>query len=500
LAAHETTRYWTVPLASLLALALSGLAAAQPLAPVQGWLTVVWGDPDPGGEEPPAISFFLTDRDQAVTEITIDSEVLSRSGGLMQLDNSYAEVTFAPPPPGLVGGGLPVATSIRPTAPPAGIEDRPRPLGGTGSKPWISLTCKFSDIPAEPENLGYFLDMYQNAPGRLDHYWREVSYDVIDVVGSTAIDWLNLPGSHSTYVPTPGSGTGADLSALFDDCTAVADPFVDFSNGGTGSYEGINLMFNEVLDCCAWGGSFFATLDGVSKSWRTTWNPPWAFHQEAVIAHEMGHGFGLPHANNSDGDSNPYDSPWDVMSSATGYAVDDPIYGNLGKHVTTFHKEVLGWIDPSQRFEVSQPGVFQITLDPLGSASTTTYRMAKIPIGGSNSHYYTVEVREAAGQYEADIPGSGPGDRMVILHEVLTSRSEPAWVLDADQPPADYADTEGVMWRPGEIFIDPANEIAIRVVSPTATGFNVEISFGTALIFSDGFESGDTTAWSTITP
>ncbi len=497
---HEAMIRFPMLFAVLLLVSL-GSMEAQPVGLQYGWLSVVWGDPDPATGESSTISFLLADSDLRVMELTIGEELLAAAGGLLALDNRYVEITLAPGPPESSLDTLPAAASIRPVAPPPGTEDLPRLLGGvSGSKPWISVMCKFSDIAAEPEDLAYFLDMYDNAAGRLDHYWREVSYDEIDVLGSSADGWFNLPNPHVTYVPTPGSGTDADLGALFNDCTAAADPFVDFSNEDTGGYEGINLMFNEVLDCCAWGGSFFATLDGVTKSWRTTWNPPWAFHQEAVIAHEMGHGFGLPHANNSDGDSDPYDSPWDVMSSATGYAVDDPVYGNLGKHVTTYHKDVLGWVDPAERFEVTENGVFAITLDPLGSATTSTYRMAKIPIGGSGSNYYTVEAREAAGAYEADIPGEGPGDRVVILHEVVTGRSEPAWALDADAPPADYADTEGVMWRPGETFVDAANEISVRVVGLTATGFDVEITLGSSLIFGDGFESGDTTAWSSTVP
>jgi M6 family metalloprotease-like protein len=341
--------------------------------------------------------------------------------------------------------------------------------------------------------------MYDNAPGRLDHYWREVSYDNIDIVGSTAVDWKNLPKSHTSYVPTPGSGTSADLNQLFNDCTAAADPFVDFSLGGTGGFEGINLMFNDKLDCCAWGGGRYATLDGVSKSWRTTWDPPWAFQAEAVIAHEMGHGFGLPHANNSDGDSTTYDSPWDVMSDAWHYAVVDNVYGELGKHLNSYHKDRLGWLDSSEIFEVPGQGFFRVTVDPLGSATTATYRMARIPINGSNSHYYTVEVRETVGNYEANLPRASDQDRMVILHEVLAGRSQPSWTVDADDPPADWTDTEGVMWRVGEIFVDPAAEIVIEIEGQTATGFQVGILVGKGL-FSDGFETGNTSAWTDAVP
>ncbi|MGB5162839.1 MAG: hypothetical protein WBP10_17800 [Thermoanaerobaculia bacterium] len=488
----------STPIRVALAVCILALASqmASPLsaATMTGWLSVVWGDPGPESKEASHLEFFLTDAHGMTTEIVIDQRSLAEAGGLMAVNQRFVEIIVEDTP----GFGKRRADSLRVLPSP----DQPESVATEavlGSKPWVTLACKFSDITAEPENLSYFQGMYDNAPGRLDHYWREVSYDAIDIVGSTAVNWKNLPNSHTYYVPTPGSGTSANLSQLFQDCTAAADPFIDFSLGNSGGYEGINLMFNDRLDCCAWGGSRWATLDGVSKSWRTTWDPPWAFQNEAVIAHEMGHGFGLPHANNSDGDSSPYDSPWDVMSDAWHYAVDGGAYGVLGKHVNSYHKSRLGWLDGSEIFVVPGQGFFRVTIDPLGRATTTTYRMARIPIGGSSSHYYTVEVREAVGNYEAELPGNGAGDRMIIIHEVYTGRSEPSWAVDADDPPANWTDTEGVMWRVGEMFVDPAAEIVIEVESQTATGFEVGILLG-ASMFGDGFESGDTSAWATSVP
>ncbi|MGJ8662791.1 MAG: hypothetical protein ACSHWU_04025, partial [Marinicella sp.] len=352
----------------------------------------------------------------------------------------------------------------------------------TGAQPWVSILCKFNDIVDEPENLSFFEDMYANQPAGLDHYWREVSYDNINVVGSLAIDWVELPGDQTDYIPTPGSGSDSDLDLLFDDCTDAADPFVNYATGANGSsFVGINMMFNEDLDCCAWGGGKFASLDGVSKVWRTTWNPPWAFGNEGVIAHEMGHGFGLPHANNSDEDSNPYDSPWDVMSSATGYAVNDAVYGRLGKHINMYYKHYLGWVDDSDGYiaDINSNDTFVINWTSLDG--DINYKFARIPL--SDGSFYVLESRREAGQYESNVAGTA-----VIIHHVVTGRSEPPWVIDADVPPADYADTEGVMWKVGETFIDPIDGYQVEILAQVTPGFRVRISGQSDLIFADGFE------------
>ncbi len=444
-----------------------------------GWLSILWGDPPAESGLGYVQRAELAGDAGGVFELEISGEL---ARGAHRWQGKRVEATLERRSP---EGPLRVR-SLRVVAPNGGTATR-----GTisGSQPWVSILCKFSDISTEPENLAFFQGMYANSPGGLDHYWREVSYDAIDVVGSTAVDWVTLPNPQSFYAPTPGSGSNANLTALFNDCTAAADPFVDFSGGGT-PFVGINMMFNGLLDCCAWGGGRFATLDGISKVWRVTWDPPWAFGDEGVIGHEMGHGFGLPHSNNWDGDSSPYDSPWDVMSSATGYSVTDPVYGRLGKHVHAYHKEMLGWIPPAERIDVDPNSSVTIVLDALALASTTDYRMAVIPIP-SSSRFYTVESRVRIGNYDGAMAGDA-----VIISEVFTSRSEPIWAYDSDVPPANYGDNEGTMWRVGETFVDAANDIEVEILAATANGFMVRITSGdTGLIFTDGFESGDTTAW-----
>lgn len=472
--------------AMLLALGVPALAAASDAdSALEGVLSLVWGDSHGHGETAYFQKVFLTDDSGVTTELDVSQELLL--SGVMHWNGRRVKVTPRPGAgPRTAGEPLRVAAVTY-----IGGEH----LGGvvTGSQPWISLLCKFADVSAEPEDLAFFQGMYANAPGGLDHYWREVSADKVNVVGSVAIDWIDLPGNHTSYVPTPGSGTGADLSSIFDDCTAAADPLVDFGNGGT-PFAGINIMLNDRLDCCAWGGGRFATLDGISKSWRVTWDPPWAYRDEGVIAHEMGHGFGLPHANNWDADGNPYDSPWDVMSSATGFAVDHPEYGRLGKHINAYHKDRLGWFAPERRFVAPPNSSTSIELDHTAMANPSEFQMARIDINGS--HWYTVEARVRSGSYEADLPGDA-----VIIHEVRTGRPEPSWAVDADEPPAGFGSNPGTQWTPGETFVDSVNQVWISVDYATATGFGITVSTGNFDgIFADGFEGGTLSEWSSSLP
>jgi hypothetical protein len=248
------------------------------------------------------------------------------------------------------------------------------------------------------------------------------------------------------------------------------------------------MMFNGNLDCCAWGGQRWANLDGVTKVWRVTWEPPWGYSSSGVIAHEMGHGFGLPHANNWDQDNSPYDSPWDVMSAASGsHSVNHPVYGRLGQHINVYHKDRLNWIAPARLLEVEDGETATATIDAVAIGSTSNYYMARLPIQGS-SRYYTVEVRKRIGSYEASLPGNA-----VIIHEVVPGRTEPAWAYDASVPPANNANSNqsGVMFQVGETFTDASQDITITINSTTTNGFAITINRGGVvpnLEFGQGFE------------
>jgi hypothetical protein len=449
-------KYWLIALLSVPVLAVATNTSRE------GVLMVEYGETFLTGDQP-HVRYYLI-HEQGNEQLLFSKEFVAKNP-LHQWSGKRVRVTFRDS--AMASGRQAQSIEL--------LEGQLRGGGVSGAQPWISLLCKFNDVAAEPENLTFFQEMYANLPAGLDHYWREVSYNNINVVGSVAVDWVDLPGTHTSYVPTPGSGTDADLNLLFNDCTAAADPFIDYTAG----FVGINMMFNESLDCCAWGGGRGATLDGQFQSWRVTWNPPWAFGNEGVIAHEMGHGFGLPHANNSDLDSNPYDSPWDVMSSATGRAVNDPVYGRLGKHINMQYKYRLGWVTDGDGFIANTLTEQVLEIDHTALASTANPRFVRLPV--SDGSHYMVEVRKQVGNYESNLAGEA-----VIIHHVVSGRSEPPWVVDQDVPPANFSDNEGVMWKVGETFVDPIDGYTVEVLAETTDGFQIRVK-GSDLIFADGF-------------
>lgn len=420
----------------------------------------------------------MTEAAPVITSLRLDN------GEFRHLDLATDQLAALGDPVGMSGRRIRVrvpvdstgarAGSVRPMAVERVVSKSSAPEVASGSYAYASLMCRFPDVGLPSEGLGYFQGMYANSWPGLDHYWRRQSYNMVNVLGSTAAGWFTMPHNQPYYEGLISGGSYSTmLSELYADCTNAASGSIN-----VGAYDGVNLMFNDTFGPYAWGG-----WGGV------TWEPPWGWRNVAVIAHEMGHAFGLPHSNNADNDGSPYDNPWDVMSDSWGSALHDGTYGTIGKHTISYHKDSLGWISPARKAVISAAGLFSYKVDHLTAAGTGNLHMIKVPITGS-TRFYTVEVRDRTG-YDGNLPGFA-----VIIHEVNYSRQEPAWLVDASDP-ANGGDA-GAMWMPGECFDDAANEISICVETITTEGYRIEIAYGDwGYVFDDDFESATTSGWGT---
>ncbi len=342
-------------------------------------------------------------------------------------------------------------------------------LGAVGNHPFVTLLCKYSDIADEPQSPEFVQRLLGDEYGGVNHYWKQASYGRSSLDGSQASGWYTLPQPRNYYF----IAGEADVGQIINDCTAAADSSIDFA-----SFAGINIFTNGDWSGGSGGvgGNSFITLDGKSGfAYTVIGANEWRNH--GLVVHELGHGFGLRHSNASDEDDDPYDSPWSVMSSVNGFAVPHPEFGNLAKHFNAYEKEILGWLAPSEILELDldtlSTGASQrVRLTGLGRASSAsgTYRSLKLLRASSGTDFFfTLEAREQLGQYEAGLPGSG-----VIIHEVDLQTRRAAWVVDADQPPADFASSAGVIWSVGEVYRGDGFEV--EVLARTATGFEVNVT------------------------
>lgn len=295
------------------------------------------GDPPRGS---PIIEYSLIDDAGRWTTLLLEETLLRSLGGASALDRKRVRATGALVPPGT----LRVRSIDLESAPGAGA-----PLFGVaplaGPQRWVTILCRFGDATSvTPHPKTWFETLMGTSSPGMDHCWREVSYEIINLTGSVVVGWYDLPQPRSYYV-YDGDGDGdddLDHSRAVRDSTGVADADVFFPD-----FMGINLMFNQTLGCCAWGGGATMNRDGITRSYRFTWMPPWGYENQDVMGHQMGHGFGLPHSSGPYDQT--YDSNWDVMSGGGLCAARHPEYGCVAVHTISYHKDRLEWVPASRK-------------------------------------------------------------------------------------------------------------------------------------------------------
>ncbi|MBC6937064.1 MAG: hypothetical protein DWB42_14670 [Chloroflexi bacterium] len=421
-----------------------------------GFLSALNGDALPGDTSRPRLLYTLTDARGMVTPLLIEGAAAAAYRGQWVT----VEAAFGTPANGQFAFGVPVAqvVSVRPAAAPGAGSVTPGG-GGPMVRPWVTILCRYSDVPDTPKPASWFEGAISSVYPGVNHYWQQISYNQANINGSIVVGWYNLPRPKSYYTQANGE---IDWWRVRDDCSAAADPDVYFPD-----FYGVNFWMNAGIGCCAWGGYGWPLyLDGSSKIYGMTWIGPGGYDHQGIIAHEMGHGFDLPHSAASDGINAAL---WDVMSNAAADCrLVDPTYGCVGAGTITYQLNRAEWIPPERKYEVAVGTRATLNLERLNQPTgANAYLMARVPVRDSTTRYFTVEARYRVG-YDGHLPGDA-----VIIYAVDTARDTPAWLVDADGvPPWD----EGAMWRVGETFFDPASNISVRVVSANATGFTVTIS------------------------
>lgn len=443
------------------ALLLFGASRGGAQSTLQGSFHLAWGDPRDRAL-PSRLLYMLTD-DQGVTHrLDIDARQLGGFEFLRKMNGSRVSIQGVEIQPSRAprAGSTPElrVNAIAPLEPAVrGFRSSVAGALQTGSKPYITILCRFADaIDVTPHDPSYYAN-WLTAPGypNLDDYWQELSDGRINLAGSRVVGWYNLSSTQASY----GSDLNLDLQRMLEDCTRAADSDVDFT-----LYAGVNMQFNLSMTA-SWGGGGVLRLDGLNRVISATWMASWANRQ--TYGHEIGHSFGLPHSSGPY--ANSYDSGWDVMSGGAGY--DSAVDAYVGTHTIAYHKDLLGWI-PAARKYVAQPGTRQtITIERSARPPASgNYLEAEIPISGSTGYYgykYTVEVRQFYG-YDRFVPGEA-----IIIHRVEPDRDRAAQVVDTDNN--GNPNDAGARWLPGMTFTDAAEGVVVRVESRTAAGWVVTI-------------------------
>jgi M6 family metalloprotease-like protein len=370
------------------------------------------------------------------------------------LNATVAALFFAGPLSGERAQVGPAEDMVIPTLAAVGSPQAELAQTVTGAQNWLTLLCRFADVSGDPRPPNFFKEMFERTSGpSLSSYWNEASYGAVPSITTDVSGWHTLPNPRAHYGFSE-TVAGFNVGLIVEECAATADaanPALDFTQ-----YDAVGVMVNAPTRVAIASFGNVNYPDGAQMQFGTMVIPSDKYNL-ALVAHEMGHTYGLPH---SSANGQEYQNPWDLMGIVSGYrcAVNaDPVYSCLGQHPIGKFKDDLGWI-PANRLYEAPNGTNTITLERLALPQTDNYLLARITTPGGT---YTVEARQPVG-FDAKL-----ADTAVLIHRGND-------LIDADAT-APY-DDEGAIWRPGETFNAPENGVSIRVDTATPTGFTVTIT------------------------
>ena len=153
-----------------------------------GTVEVVWGDPSPARGGGSIEAYFLFDSAGEHTPLQMDRETLASVGGADGINGRFVTVS------GTWREGLLEVHAVRAISPAGSLLPQ---VAVTGTRRWLVVPCRFGDYSATPKSRDYYQSLVGSTNPALDYYWRDVSYGVIDIDGSQALEWRSLPQPRS---------------------------------------------------------------------------------------------------------------------------------------------------------------------------------------------------------------------------------------------------------------------------------------------------------------
>jgi hypothetical protein len=285
--------------------------------------------------------------------------------------------------------------------------------------------------------------------GSVANYYNEVSYGQ-QQLNVTVTPWVNMS------IASPGCN--------YTNITNASDAAATAAGFTPSSYNFVVYLFSY-QSSCGWAG--LAYVGFPHKSWI---NGTGSFNTK-VIAHEMGHNFGLLHAGSLNcgavtiGGScgvSEYGDPWDTM-------------GNVrAMHFNATQKSLLNWISTAS-VKTHTSGSASYTLAPIESPGGSVYAV-KIPTASSQRTYW-LEFRQPLG-FDAALsayPNNGAQVRVADPFE-WNNGDDDTQILDMTPGSAGgFGDSALVV---GQSYLDSTYGINVIVTGASASALTVSVTTG----------------------
>jgi M6 family metalloprotease-like protein len=285
------------------------------------------------------------------------------------------------------------------------------------------------------------------------NFYNEVSYGALSV-NATVTPILTSAHNFST----DGCGESA-ISSIATEAKEAASA-ADSVNYDPDKFDHFIYIF-PYSSLCTYGGGTYAGL----AEWPgdEVWiNGSWP---SRVFSHEIGHNYGLGHANYYDCGTV---SIGPSCTSREYYDYFDTMGGFENGHFNASNKEYLGWMSGKIQ-AIRSEGNY--ALYPMSSGANNL-KAIKIPIGATGKYYY-VEYRQAAGLDSSFGPGGTRGAQI----RIGKGNHKDTDIIDMT-PQGNFTSSNmrDVALSTGQIFYDNVNGIGIEQTSATSSEVGIRIS------------------------
>jgi uncharacterized delta-60 repeat protein len=345
-----------------------------------------------------------------------------------------------------------------------------------GAKSVLVIVADFSDFPGRPVDKGPSPDESMTTgyiTNRLgteaSDFFEQCSYGKSSIGTVTVTNVLRLSGTLAGYA-TAGNANGLKNAALAAAATA------GFT---TSNYDRVAVVF---ADTSGIGGNQFGFAGLADIAGSFSWFN--GYFTLAIVTHELGHNYGLRHANlwqipggslnpvDPAGSSDEYGDVFDVMGEGPGNAATQP------SHFNPWFLNRIDWLPNTAVQTISSGGSYRLYRFDHAGADLATTRALKVRRDASTTYWLGLRRKYLGNASLGDVAN---GAYITWGYDSNVQSN----LIDIDTPGTDARDAS---LNVGSTFTDSAAGISFEVTASGGSGageyIDVNVQFESRLVFS----------------